>query len=181
MDVNRVATAGRIAVPTVRMGPSAADANKDGRHKRVEPAAIVSVRSRYTRGYEAARSGHAVQEAGDPDAVSDSGLQKVRSILQRGFESMTGGHKVQQLTYEPRVSRPELNHIIETIEQNVMGMAGGSEVQHQIRRPELADTFVGEAKQLAAEMSEKLQQSRPKLETIQARGIDRNAATRMLA
>jgi hypothetical protein len=180
MNVNRVATAGSIAIPTAQMGASAAQANKDGRHKRVEPAAIVSIRSRYTQGYEAARSGHAVQEAANQDVVSTNGLDRVRSLLKRGFESMTGGHKVQQLTYERTVSTPELTHNIETIERNVMGMAGGSEVQHQVKRPELSDKFVHQAKQLAAEVAEKLQQNTPKLEKIQARGIDRNAATRML-
>jgi len=179
MNVNRVAAAGSIALPTARMGPSAADANR--KFKSVEPAAIVSVRSRYNQGYDAARYGHSVQEAVHRDEVSNNGLQRVRSVLQRGFDSMRGGHKVQQLTFEPTVSNSELTSHIDNIENNVMGMAGGSKVQHEVRSPKLADDFVHQAKKLAADVSSKLQQSKPKLAKIQAKGIDRNAASRLLA
>ena len=159
-------------------GPSASKASKAS--KKVEPAAIVSLRSRQAKGIVAAAGGHAVQEAAQPTQVSAGGLERVRSMLKQGFESMKGGHKVQQITYEPTVSTTELVNNIETIAENVMEMAGGSKVQHEVRNPRLADDFVRDAKKLSKEVSGELQQTNAELPTLQARGLDRNAVAKLM-
>lgn len=178
MDVTRVSAAGSVAAPTPSVGPSASEVNRKSRG--IGPAAIVQLRSRFAESLEGARGGHAVQEAGNRDEVSLSGLQRLRGLLERGFKSMEGGHKVQQITFEPTVSTTELVDNIETIESNVMDMAGGSQVQHEVRNPSLADSFVREGKKLAAEISSQLQSASKELPKVQARGIDRNAVARIL-
>jgi hypothetical protein len=177
MNVTRIAAAGSVAAPTPTFGPSASKASTTS--KKVDPAAIVSLRSRHAKGFMAAQGGHTVQAA-QPTQVSTGGLERIRSLLKHGFENMKGGHKVQQITYEPTVSTTELVSKIETIAENVMEMAGGSKVQHEVRDPRLADDFVREARHLSKEVSKELQQTNAKLPTLQARGLDRNAVARLM-
>lgn len=178
MNVTRIAAAGSVAAPTPTFGPSASKASKTS--KKVDPAAIVSLRSRQAQGIVSAAGGHSVQEAAQPTQVSTGSLERVRSLLKQGFENMKGGHKVQQITYEPTVSTSELVNNIETIAENVMEMAGGSRVQHEVRNPHLADDFVRDARKLSKEVSSELQQTNAKLPTLQSRGLDRNAVARLM-
>lgn|GEM_PF-4228256 len=179
MNVTRIAAAGSIAAPTPRLGPSASEASSQ--HKRVEPAAIVQVRSHHMRGWDAAAGGHAVQEAGNMEAVPSHALQRVRSVLQRGWDSMRGGHRVQQQTYEPTVSHPELTSTVNRWKSNVDSLATGSKVQHESKAPKHADRNYGpRARQLAEQVAAKLSAARPKLGEIQSMHIDRGAAARLM-
>lgn len=180
MDTTRIAVAGSSAAASPRIAPRAS--RVAAQQRRVEPAAIVSIRSTHNRGWDAAAGGHSVQEASQLDAVPTRALEQVRSVLQRGWDSMRGGHRVQQATYEPTVSNTELTGTIQRWNRNNDGFAGGSKVQAEVRGPRLADrTYGPKARALAETVSAKLIESRPQLNSVQAVGLDRGAVRSILA
>jgi hypothetical protein len=145
----------------------------------VAPAAIVAVRSHLLSGLEGAKGGHAIQEAGNIEAVPDHALQRVRAIFQRGLDSISGGHSVQRATHQPMVSGRALSGAMQTIAEDPMGLAGGSAIQPAVESTDAMDT-AAQALQLLAEISAGLSTAREDLPKMQAAGLQSRAARQLL-